>query len=280
MSPIKHILVHLDASPRSAHRLHVARQLAAVHEASVTALFAVNSSFVEMPFAMAESSDAGAMALKLDADRRERARSSLNLAAEGRGPEVHWQELRGEPPIWGFTQAAYCADLLVLGQREPGVATTGDLPSDFVESVVIDSGKPTLVIPYAADTTTIGKKILVAWNASRESSRALSAALPLLARAGEVHVVSWSDPQAASQAAGDRALLEQYLASHGVQATLHWHGDGPREAGERLLSLAADLGSDLLVMGCYGHSPTRERVLGGATRTVLQSMTVPVLFTH
>jgi nucleotide-binding universal stress UspA family protein len=280
MSPIKHILLHLDASPRSVTRLQIARELATVHEASVTGLFAVTSGFVGMPFSMAESSDAGAAALKFDAERRERARASVRRAAEGRGPEVQWRELSGEPPIWGFTQAAYCADLLIVGQHEPGVPTTGDVPSDFVESVVISSGKPTLVVPYASDTSSVGRNVLVAWNASREAARALSAALPLLARAAQVHVVSLTDPQAASQAAGDRALLEQYLESHGVKATLHWYGDGHALAGERLLSLAADLGSDLLVMGCYGHSPARELVLGGATRTILRSMTVPVLFTH
>lgn len=95
-----------------------------------------------------------------------------------------------------------------------------------------------------------------------------------------MHVVSWTDPQAASQAAGDRTLLEQYLASHGVQATLHWYGEGPCQAGERLLSLAADLGSDLLVMGCYGHSPARELVLGGASRSVLRQIPLPVLMAH
>jgi nucleotide-binding universal stress UspA family protein len=280
MSPIKHILVHLDASPRCAARLQVARQLALAHEARVTGLFAVTSSFVEMPFTAAESSQAGAFVLKLDAERRERALSQFDRAVKGEGPHVDWRELGTEPPAWGTAQAAYCADLVVLGQHEAGAPYSRDVPADFVESVVIDSGKPALVVPYTGDVGLVGQNILVAWNASRESARALSAALPLLARAKVVHVVSWNDPQGAAQAAADRALLEQYLACHGISATLHWYGDGPGQAGERLLSLTTDLGSDLLVMGCYGHSRARELVLGGATRTVLRSMTVPVLLAH
>ena len=280
MSPIRQILLHLDSSPRCAARLQVARQLAATHGARITGLFAVTSSFVEMPFAAAESSQAGAFVLKLDSDRRDRARATFDHSAEGPGPQVEWRDLGTAPPVWGVAQAAFCADLLVLGQHEPGAPSARDVPADFVESVVIDSGKPALVVPYAGDVATVGQNILVAWNASRESARALTAALPLLAQAKQVHVVSWNDPQGAAQASADRAQLEQYLASHGITATLHWYGDGPGQPGERLLSLTTDLGSDLLVMGCYGHSRARELVLGGTTRTVLRSMTVPVLLAH
>ncbi|HEY0817415.1 MAG TPA: universal stress protein [Rhizobacter sp.] len=280
MASIKHILLHLDGSPRCTVRMQVARQLAAAHEARVTGLFAVTSGFAEMPFTAAESSQAGAFVLKLDAERRERALAAFDRFAKEPGPRIDWRELGAEPPIWGVAQAAFCADLLVLGQHEPGSPSARDVPADFVESVVVDSGKPALVVPYAGEIASIGQNVLVAWNASRESARALSAALPLLARAKEVHVVSWNEPQAAAQAAADRAQLEQYLASHGVAATLHWYGDGPGQPGERLLSLSTDLGSDLLVMGCYGHSRARELVLGGASRTVLRSMTVPVLLAH
>lgn len=277
MSPIKSILLHLDASPRSAVRLEVVRQLARQHEAAVTGLFGVTSHFVEMPFAVAESAEAGAIVLKLDAERRERALALFTRAALAEGPAVSWNELGTEPVIWGFTQQALYADLLVLGQHEPD---TRDVPPDFIESVLIGSGKPALVLPYAGPVKTLGDNILVAWSPSRESARALSAALPLLEKAKQVHVVTWSDETSAPQAAGERRQIEQYLSAHGVKATLHWYGDGPGNPGDRLLSLTADLGNDLLVMGCYGHSRARELVLGGTTRTVLKSMTLPVLMAH
>jgi nucleotide-binding universal stress UspA family protein len=277
MSPIKSILLHIDASPRSAVRMDVARQLARRHEAAVTCLFGVTSNFVEMPFSVAESAEAGAMVLKLDADRRERALAMFTRAAQAEGPAIGWSELGTEPVIWGLTQQALYADLLVLGQHEAGAR---DVPADLIESVLIGSGKPALIVPYAGEVKTVGHNILVAWSPSRESARALNAALPLLQTAQQVHVVTWSGETSAPQAASERRQLEQHLATHGVQATLHWYGDGPGNAGDRLLSLTTDLGNDLLVMGCYGHSRARELVLGGATRTVLKSMTLPVLMAH
>ena len=280
MSPIKSILLHLDASPRSAVRLGVARQLAQRHQATIAGLFGVTSNFVEMPFAVAESAEAGAIVLKLDAERRERALALFKQAAQAEGPAVSWSELGTEPVIWGFTQQALYADLLVLGQHEPGAVTARDVPADFIESVLLGSGKPALVVPYAGEVKTVGENILVAWSPSRESARALGAALPLLQKAQQVHVVTWSDDTSAPQAASERRQVEQYLAAHDVKATLHWYGDGPGNPGDRLLSLTADLGNDLLVMGCYGHSRARELVLGGATRTVLKSMTLPVLMAH
>lgn len=280
MSPLKNILLHLDASPRSTTRLKVARQLAQRHEAAVTGLYAVTSNFVEMPFAAAESSEAGAIVLKLDAERRERALAQFKAAMQTEGSPVSWSELGTEPVIWGFTQQALYADLLVLGQHETGSPTARDVPADFIESVLIGSGKPALVVPYAGEVATLGQNVLVAWRATRESARALAAALPLLQTAQQVHVATWSDEQGAPQAANERRQIEQYLASHGVKATLHWYGEGAGNPGDRLLSLAADMGSDLLVMGCYGHSRARELVMGGASRTVLRSMTLPVLMAH
>ncbi|MBC7993664.1 MAG: universal stress protein [Rhizobacter sp.] len=280
MSPLKSILLHLDASPRSAVRMGVARQLARRHEAVVNGLFAVTSNFVEMPFAVAESSQAGEIVLKLDTERRERALALFQSASQGAGAAVNWSELGTEPVIWGFTQQAFYADLLVLSQYEVGGPGARDVPADFVQSVVLGSGKPALVVPYAGEVKTVGQNILVAWSASRESARALQAALPLLQTAQQVHVVAWSEQQNAPQGADERSRIEQYLLSHGVQATLHWYGDGVGNPGDRLLSLTADLGNDLLVMGCYGHSRARELVLGGATRTVLKSMTIPVLMAH
>lgn len=281
MSPIKTLLLHLDASPRSAVRLDVARQLAKAHEAAVSGLFAVTSNFVDIPFAMAESSAAGEIVLKLDAERRERALALFTQSMLREGPAVSWNELGTEPVIWGFTQQALYADLLVLGQRDPESDSARDVPADFIESVVLGSGKPALIVPYAGEVGTVGQNVLVAWNTTRESARALSTALPLLQRAGQVHVVAWSEETTAPKASSsERLQIEAYLAAHGIRATLHWYGDGPGNPGDRLLSLAADLGSDLLVMGCYGHSRARELVIGGTSRTVLKSMTLPVLMAH
>ncbi len=278
MSTIKSILLHLDASASSATRLWVARELARQHESSVTALFAVTSSFAELPFALAADMSAAQVLQDIDADRRARARAIFDKGVAGAGAPVAWAELVGAPVIPGFIDQALCADLLVLGQHEPDSPLAHDVPPDFVESVLIGSGRPALVIPYASDIDSIKGSALVAWNATREAAHALTAALPLLRAARNVEVVSWAEET--SSHGGTTLDVKRYLQLHGIEAAVHHHNAAPAEIGESLLSLAADFDADFLVMGCYGNSRARELVLGGATRTMLRSMTLPVLMAH
>jgi nucleotide-binding universal stress UspA family protein len=137
-----------------------------------------------------------------------------------------------------------------------------------------------LFVPYAGRFPKLGTRVLVAWNASREAARAVRDALPLLKRARRVDVVAF-DPQRSAdhgeQPASDIAL---YLARHGVRASAAQQRGTGIEIGAQILSRAADMEADLIVMGAYGRSRFRERVLGGATRTLLESMTVPVLMSH
>lgn len=279
MNNISSILVHLDTGPRSADRLALARTLAPRFESSIEALYAVESAFLSMSFAMVEGSDIGAFATQLDLDRRHRARERFDLVMAQPGCAVEWSELQVQPVLSGFVQRAWSTDLLVLGQYEPAPPAARDLPVDFVESVVIDSGKPALILPFANAATSVAERILVAWRATRESARALEAALPLLQRAGHVDVVAWENKLAPSFE-DDRARLVRFLKRHQVGASFHWHDAIKGNPGEALLSQASDFDSDLIVMGCYGHSRARELVMGGVTRTVLKSMTVPVLMAH
>ncbi|MDE2092538.1 MAG: universal stress protein [Burkholderiales bacterium] len=287
MNSLRSILLHLDASPRSAMRLRLARTLAAQHEARVTALYGVTPSFLTLPLAIGDGSAAMVPMLEqIDADHRAAARAAFDRerGSGGAGGELLWAEMGTEPVISGFTAQALFADLLVLGQHDPGDADAAGVPADFVESVLVGSGKPALVVPYAGTFTGIGADVLVAWKPTREAARAVACALPLLQRARSVHVVGWSaDAGAATNAdQAGRLDLAGYLRLHGVEPKLRYHASAPSDVGvgESLLSLAADVGADLLVMGCYGHSRARELVLGGATRTILRSMTVPVLMAH
>jgi nucleotide-binding universal stress UspA family protein len=141
--------------------------------------------------------------------------------------------------------------------------------------VLIESGKPAIVVPAVGSFGTLGERVLIAWKPGRESARALAAAMPILQRAASVHyVVDGRCEWAAAELGG-------CLRAHGVKAPLKRHAALDAAApGESLLSLAADCDADLLVMGCYGHSRAREWAMGGATRTVLASMTLPVLMAH
>ena len=139
--------------------------------------------------------------------------------------------------------------------------------------MLVGSGKPALVPPCVGVPEVIGSAAPVARKASRESARALAASLPLLQRAGQVHVAIWDEESPGDEPAPG---VEAWLASHGVRATFHRNGRATAEIGQHLLSI----GSDLLVMGCYGHNRWREWVPGGARRSVLASMTLPVLMVH
>jgi nucleotide-binding universal stress UspA family protein len=171
------------------------------------------------------------------------------------------------------------ADLVVIGQQKPD--STGGVSREFERSLPAVAGRPVLVVPYAFERRPVGRQVLVAWNASREAARAVVDALPFLMRADQVHVVAF-DPQVSARAHGEEpgADIALYLARHGVKVAVSRYDAQDMDTGNLLLSRAFDLSADLIVMGAWGHSRLREFVLGGVTRTLLESMTVPVLMSH
>jgi nucleotide-binding universal stress UspA family protein len=148
-------------------------------------------------------------------------------------------------------------------------------------NVMLASGRPVLAIPYAGQFEQIGERVLVAWNASREATRAVNDALPLLMGAKAVTILA-VNPKHGIEGHGDvpAADIALHLARHGVKAEAAHTIAKDISEGDALLSYAADLGADLIVAGGYGHSRAREMVFGGATRTLLQEMTVPMLLSH
>lgn len=279
MSALRSILLHLDPSPRCARRLALARQLAALHDAKVTALYACNPMAFSQPLPLV----AGAAELlsrlqQLDLDYRDNAKALFDRAESGQARPVAWRELGDEPLVAGVASRALFSDLLVLGQHDPSDPLTTGVPSDFVPSVLLACGRPALVVPYIDVGTSFGQDVLVAWKPTRECARAVTAAIPLLRGARRIHLTLGTAPEASADAA---ASLEGYLRLHDIRAPVVRHAAVPAElAGEGLLSLCVDVGADLLVMGCYGHGRARELLLGGASRTVLASMTLPVLMAH
>ena len=277
------LLVHLDATPQAMQRLDVACRIRQAQGCAVTALYAVTPSLLELPFPPEVGPEIAASLRDLDDERRARVRKAFDQSLARQALDAGWAEVRGASVIAAFAQQALFADLLVLGQQDPSGVPQDGVPRDFVEDVMASSGKPALVLPYAGLPATIGETIVIAWKPTREAARAVAAAVPLLQRARRVHILSWSVVDAQQEDAsisGDQLTLTGYLKRLGVEATWHRDGQEPSQMGELLLSRAFDLGADLLVMGCYGHSRAREWVLGGTSRTVLKSMTLPVLMTR
>lgn len=177
-------------------------------------------------------------------------------------------------------QARY-ADLLIVGQMDPD--RPADLvPGDLPGQAAVLAGRPVLAWPYAWQRRPVGRRVIIGWNGSRESARAVSDALPLLRQAEAVQVVVVGSQQGSQARHGDvpGADIAAHLARHAVpvEATDQARCDIP--VADALLSAAADFDADLLVMGAYGRSRLRELVLGGTTRRVLSEMTLPVLLAH
>jgi len=137
-----------------------------------------------------------------------------------------------------------------------------------------------LVVPFAGHFTTLGENVLVAWDGSMQATRAVTQAIPILRRAARVTVAVF-DPVSGPDDHGEEpgADIALYLSRHGIQVDVQRQRSNG-DIGEALLTLTDNLGADLLVMGAYGHARYREILLGGVTRTVLNTMTVPVLLSH
>lgn len=276
MTQPKTILLHLDGSPSTRRRLLAAHEAAEAFDAQVTALYAVAPWLALYPAALGTGT-VGPIPSEIDLERRLRTKAVFDEVAASH-PRLHWEEWVALDAPREFARRALCADLLVLGQHGENDATQDVVPPDFVASVVVDSGRPALVVPHSTDVQAIGRTVLVAWKPTREATRAVTAALPWLQRAARVHVVVGEPAVDGNPPPG--AALDRWLRTHGVAATLHQLGNPSNDVADPLLSMACDLDADLLVMGCYGHSRAREWLLGGTTRTLLKSMTLPVLMAH
>ena len=273
------ILVHVDASAQNGPKMDAACRIGRKTGAAVTALYAVTPAMVDLPTLPAFDPGVLEGLRGFDVQRREEARKAFDEATRQLGPPVAWAEVSDYPVMSVFAQQALYADLLVLGQHHASAARFAGVPDDFVQSVMNASGKPAWIVPYTGMPDTTAETVMIAWKPTREAARAVLAAVPLLRQARTVHIVSMAELD--EPVLGARLDLLSFLQSKGVAAT--WHREASEEPdaiGELLLSRACDLGADLMVLGCYGHSRAREWVLGGATRTVLQSMTLPVLMSH
>ena len=215
---------------------------------------------------------------KIEADG-EATRRLFEEISGRRGLSAEWRTAAGYPSQITALHGRY-VDLIVLGQPDPD-DTQAVLFRPLPEEVVLAVGRPILVVPYAGDWKEIGRRVLVGWDSSREATRAINDAMPLLAGAEAVTVLA-VDPAGGPAGHGEvpGADIALHLARHGVEATIEATVSAGIGAGNTLLSRASDLGADLLVMGAYGHSRVRELLLGGATRTVLESMTLPILMAH
>jgi nucleotide-binding universal stress UspA family protein len=275
----KTILVYCDASKKISQPLGVAAELAQRFGAHLVGVHArtpfESPTFFEGGMAVEPVFTAYEEAANAD---QAAAAAAFDKVIKGRHLSSEWRVTEGFADIELAVQARY-ADLLVLGQGDR--QSTAPTPSDLPETVALSTGRPIVVVPHIGANKPIGRNILLCWNASRESARAASDALPFLEKADKV-IVLVIDPRVSAEGHGAEpgADVATWLARHGVKVTVQRDVAADADVGNVILSRAADHDIDLIVMGLYGHSRMRELVLGGASRTVLSSMTAPVLMSH
>lgn len=276
----KNLLVHLDPSKSSVRRAEAAIALAARHGAHLTALAAAPTlsapSYVEaqIPAAIFEQARASLMqGLAGIGEAFTKQAQAAGIAHEFR------RELAQEPLAELISRHVRYADLAILGQADPDDPLSGE-PA-LSEDVILGCGRPVLMVPYIGVMQAPGRRIIVAWDAGREAARAVGDAMPLLVAAEQVLVLI-VNPKRGASAHGDEpgADIATHLARHGVKVDVKVHTQRDLSIADVILSRISDESADLVVMGAYGHTRLREMVLGGVTREMFRSMTVPLFMSH
>jgi len=299
--PLCDILVCLDATATGAGRLELALRLAQADKAHLTAVYLLSESGgwgtppagVGLPPTVFEpvSPEGAALIGGLpigaaapvaqvvrEAERADAVEQRFRQELQDRALDGEWHVL-DHNDLAELAELVKAADLTVLGQY------SGEGPDNASwlrpDDLLIDSGRPVLVIPYAGSFAYVGRRVLVAWDGTREANRALHDALPLLGDAEAVTVIHVGAH--AADLDRDRPWLERivrHLGRHGIKAQPEESPAGDIAISDALLSRAFDLGADMIVAGAYHHSPLRESLLGGVSRGLLDHMTVPVLMSH
>ncbi|MFC5359242.1 universal stress protein [Azospirillum himalayense] len=270
------LLVHVDDSDRCGERLTVALTLAQKHGAALTGLFA-----------QSDSSGAGIVTRKAGpalTQAAQRAREMFEEKAREAGVTTRWWQLSHGEYGHVIAETVICSryvDLAVFGQHDP---EDSRVPADLLEEVVLNAGRPILVVPHSGSYSQLADRPVIAWNGSREAARAVNDALPLLKQASSVLLLAFhTQPRAEGGGTVPQVDILEHLASHGVTATQERMTIASMTPMDAVLSRASDHGADLLVMGGfggYGGSLFPLFGRGSNTRQILRQMTLPVLLSH
>ncbi|MDP9964505.1 nucleotide-binding universal stress UspA family protein [Variovorax paradoxus] len=277
----KTILVHLDHSDRCAARTALAARWAGAHGSHLVGLVPSGRYDGVIPADAIAPEVGDFIAASADYLRRraETIGREFEQAVAATGAVAHELRVVDAATTDAVVQHGRASDLVVLG-RDGGSGARDVAVHGLVGHVLMEVGRPVLVVPCAGDFEGVARNAVVAWNGSREAAVALQAALPALQRALRVTLVDFRRPQ---EAGDDRppsaAEMLRFLARHGIQASFERDVAGS-DVAAALLSRVSELGADLLVMGGYGHPRVQEMVLGGVTRQILARASVPVLMAH
>ena len=273
---IKTIAVHLPTAGLADRLLNVAIAVAKANDAMLVGVHVLPAVVVYADATVSMSTEfivAQQEAFQEDAKAVE---AAFRARAEAAAVAHEWSvaDTGDEPTMRAASTLCNVADLVVAAQYHDSIpAASGYTPDELV----LGTGRPVLIVPTAGEFPTVGKRVLVAWNGSREAARATFDCLSLLQPEAEMRLISVDSPR------GDATLsrIVHALSRHGVKPMPFstTKSDG-RSTAEEILKYAGEFGADLLALGCYGHSRLRETVFGGATTHILRNMTLPVIMAH
>ncbi len=275
---MKEILVLVDASDASQQRVEVAVNYAEKLGAHLTGLFItpdvnVPGFFEKSLFLEALKKHQADLSAHSDQLKDQFMQATSGLAA---GSDWVWEQGSFDEIVIGYSRGA---DMTMIGQYDPDHAE--GMNPDNPDQIILRSGRPILVIPYVKVPASIpAKKAVVAWDGSREATRALHDAIPLLQQAKKVELFTVAEPKSAAAQYAKLDLVIAHLQRYGIAAQGDQLTRGDLDIGDMLLNHIVDIGADMLVAGAYGHSRLREVVLGGVTRSLLSYCSVPVLMSR
>jgi nucleotide-binding universal stress UspA family protein len=280
--PYRTIAVHVNASRHAPQRVALAARIAAENDAHLIGVAPTGL----LPVLYAGGMVPGATPA-LEActaymqEQAEKALADFERIADRGNLRSFEKRLIEEEAGEALSLQARYSDLVIVGQADPAEELASER-GDTAEYTLLNSGRPILVAPYIDDNARFGERALIAWDGSLAAARAIQGALPLLQATRRVQIVIFN-PEISLRGHGEEpgADIASYLVRHGINVEVsRQKTSADIDIGNALLSHAADFGAGLIVMGCYGRSRLREILLGGTTRTILQSMTVPVLMSH
>jgi nucleotide-binding universal stress UspA family protein len=276
----KNILLHLDHSSGCQNRLETAFALAKNNDALITGLFVVPDyvvpSYVEAQISVDLITDVTEKALA----RAGETLSGYQRLAEEASVRMDAHVVEGQViPI--LREHTKYSDLLMLGQDQPDDPDNASY--GLADALLFEGACACMVVPHSGKIALPGKRVLLTWNASRESAHALREAMPLLKSAETVVVLSSEPDDSDAQIARGHPHadeLARFLESHGIESVSSGISDMDISASDAILGQAAEMNADLIVMGAYGHARLREIILGGVTRDLLKQSPVPLFLAH
>lgn len=275
------IAVHLNADAGCQRRIDVAIKLATSHQAELIGIYPSDIVPLHGYGGTDLPDDLRKVIAKRIKSEREGIRNDFTQQTNAAGITAHWRTPQGPVEEVLAQHARYCR-LLIMSKAEDRHSTSSPLIANVPETVIMAAGRPVLMVPTVGSIDTIGERVLFCWDQKREAARAFLDAAPFLRHCKELVVLRIDEDanQLRIQDIHDNDFSDLCVALGYPTPKVVMRDSDKIGVGNVILNTATDVGSDLIVMGAYGHSRMRQWIMGGASRTLLSSMTVPVMLSH